>query len=99
MLSGTTIPELSSFSSNQDIRKEKSIILDSRVNILGFSSEIGNEEEFLGYYIEAPYARGMFFTGSLVPFSSTGVFLRIGYNGAQLESGRAREILLRPYLQ
>jgi hypothetical protein len=38
---------------------------------------------FLGYYIEAPYASGAFFTGTTL-LSSTGVFLTLGYTGATL---------------
>jgi hypothetical protein len=53
----------------------------------------------VGYYIEAPYANGAFFTGSRIPFSSTGIFLSIGYNGADISSGRAQKMLLKTYLQ
>ena len=55
-------------------------------------------DDFLGYFIEAPYGSGMFFTGSNL-FSSSGVFLTLGYTGASAENGRAKTVLLRPYLQ
>ncbi len=40
----------------------------------------------------------MFYTGSTL-ISSTGVLLTVGYDGAELSSGRARQVLLRSYLQ
>ncbi len=100
IFAGWDIPNIDSFSTHPDIRKEKSIMLDWAITLLDFSSSnLSHEDNFLGYYIEAPNARWMFFTGAWIPFSSTGIFLRIGYSGASIESGRVREILLRPYLQ
>lgn len=100
LLSGSTIPSLDPLPTDPNIiKKENPILLDSKIEILGFSgANIGNST-VLGYYIEAPSGSGTFFTGSLVPFSSTGVFVTIGYDGADISSGRARQILLRPYLQ
>lgn len=98
LLSGSTLPSLDTLATNTDIRKENPIRLDSRIEIQSFSgANIGNSR-VLGYYIEAPYGSGAFFTGSTL-FSSTGVFVTIGYDGADISSGRARQILLRPYLQ
>jgi prepilin-type N-terminal cleavage/methylation domain-containing protein len=99
LLSGSVIPSLVSLETNTDIKKENPIRLDSGIKVLSFSgANIGNSD-VLGYYIGAPYGSGAFFTGALAPFSSTGVFLTIGYDGADISSGRARQILLRPYLQ
>jgi hypothetical protein len=99
LLSGSTIPSLDTLDTNTNTRKENPIRLDSKINILNFSgANIGNST-VLVYYIEAPSGSGAFFTGALVPFSSTGIFLTIGYDGADISSGRARQILLRPYLQ
>ncbi len=99
LLSGSTLPSLDTIAINTTLKKENPIRLDSNIEILSFSgANIGNST-VLGYYIEAPTGSGAFFTGSSVPFSSTGIFITIGYDGADISSGRARQILLRPYLQ
>lgn len=94
-LSGNTLPTEYS-SQNPNIRKDTPITLDSRLEIQGISGIDMGDSAILGYYIEAPYASGAFFTGTTL-FSSTGVFLTIGYTGATVWNGRARNILLRPY--
>jgi prepilin-type N-terminal cleavage/methylation domain-containing protein len=99
LLSGSTLPSLDTLETNTDIKKENPIRLDSKIQIIGFSGANIDNSEFLGYYIEAPSGSGAFFTGSLIPFSSTGILLTIGYDGSDISSGRARQILLRPYLQ
>lgn len=103
LLSGTTIPtmgELVSPSSNSNLREISPVIFDSNIQILSFSwsNQHFLNDRILAYIIEAPYGRWQFFTGSQL-FSSTGIFLTIWYTGSTLESGRARKILLRPYLQ
>jgi hypothetical protein len=99
LLSGSTLPSLDTLATNTEIKKENPIRLDSNIEILSFSGANISNSDILGYYIEAPYGSGAFFTGALVPFSSTGVFVTIGYDGADISSGRARQVLLRPYLQ
>lgn len=104
LLSGSTIPPLADFrwdTTNSDIRKENPLGFDSKIQILGFSgANITSDDTVLGYLIEAPYGSGAFFTEHTPgTFSSTGIFLTIGYIGADTESGRARKVLLKPYLQ
>lgn len=97
-LSWNTIPD--PIETSTDIISANSIILDSQIEILSFSGAwISESDTKVGYLIMAPFATGAFFTGSNSPFSSTGIFLTIGYTGAELTAGRARQILLRPYLQ
>lgn len=103
LLSGSVLPPMSDFSqetTNPDVHPQTSLPLDSKIMILDFSgSNIQATDGILGYFIEAPYASGAFFTDNTPMFSSTGIFLTIGYTGSTLESGRARKILLKPYLQ
>lgn len=100
LLSGSSIPSITEFDTSADIKSEHSILLESTIEILWFSGfGITDEDNWLGYSILAPSWEGQFFTGSLVPFSSTGVVLTVWYADAEIASGRAREILLRPYLQ
>ena len=100
LLSGSTLPDMATIDTNPDIKKEHPIFLESTIEILWFSGAgLISDDDWFGYIISAPSWRGEFFTGSLVPFSSTGIVLTIWYSGAEIVSGRAREILLRPYLQ
>lgn len=74
----------------------KTIPLDSNVRIQSFSGiELGSASGII-YHIEPPYGYGKFSTGG-TEISLTGITMTIGYPGASLASGRARQILLRPY--
>lgn len=103
LLSWWVIPPMIDFernTTNPNIKFDSFFAFDQWVQIVsarGFDN--ASSEEKIGYFIQAPYASGAFFTGSSMLFSSTGIFLSIGYNQWQLENGHAREILLRPYLQ
>jgi type II secretory pathway pseudopilin PulG len=98
LYTGAVVPETATLSSNPSIIQDKNIEFDSNVEILSFSGVGVGESDVLVYSISAPYAVGVFSTGSTT-FSSTGVFVTLGYDGASQDSGRARQILLRPYLQ
>lgn len=98
LLTGTTLPNLSTISTDSAYKAENPIRFESSVGILGFSGAWLDDSDTVGYFIEAPSGSWAFFTGTTL-ISSTGVLLRIGYEGAELSSGRARQILLRTYLQ
>ena len=92
------IPNLGTISSNPSVKVESPIQFESSIEILGFSGAWLDNDSLVWYYIEAPYGSGAFFTGSNL-ISSTGILLTIGYSWAELTSGRARQIILKPYLQ
>lgn len=75
ILSGNTIPPLSDFSqntSNPDIKADKIVEFESSVEILDFTGGVVNSTDaVLGYFIEAPFASGAFFTDSTPIFSSS----------------------------
>ncbi len=105
LLSGSTIPDINQFTpsgiSNPNIKFEKFHSFDSKIKILDIrwvpSSSSPNK---VWYMISAPYWTGIFFTPSVpTPFSLTGIFLTIGYQWASIDTGHARDMLLRPYLQ
>lgn len=98
LLSGTVLPSLSAIMPNPSLKEENPIPLESTILLLGFSGAWLDDEDIVGYYIEAPYGSGAFFTWTTL-ISSTGVLLTVGYNGADISTGRARQILLRSYLQ
>ncbi len=103
LLSWSTIPPIGDFiasPTNPDIKADTSLVFDSRIEILDFSGSaiLSSGDNTLWYFIEAPYGSWTFFTGT-TPFSSTGIFLTVWYTGASIDTGRARKILLRPYLQ
>jgi hypothetical protein len=102
LLSGSHIPDISEFHAVptfSDIKAEPSLRFDTRIEILELSGGLlAPTDTKVGYFIEAPYGSGAFFTGTTL-FSATGVYLTIGYTGSTPETGRARKILLRPYLQ
>ncbi len=103
LLSGSTLPALEDFrvnTSNANIKFHKQFSFDSDIEVLGFRGFTGSQTlGKLGYLITAPHGSGAYFTGSSIPFTLTGIFLTIGYTWASLETWRARELLLRPYLQ
>lgn len=83
-----------------DAKKEPNIDLDSWIQILSFSGAGVNESDaFLWYIIRAPYGKWEFFTGNYIPYSSSGVFLILGYTGATPDSNRQKRIYLRPYFE
>lgn len=74
----------------------KTLPLEQKIQIQSFSGiELGGTSEII-YHIEPPYGYGKFSTGG-TEVSLTGITMTIGYPGASLASGRARQILLRPY--
>ena len=104
IFSWSTTPALSDFvpdTSNPDIKFEKFLAFDSDIRLLDFHGFTGADTmDRFGYVIEPPFWKGLFFTGWLnSEFSLTGIYLTIGYNWASLDTGHAREMLLRPYLQ
>ncbi|MBP9779716.1 prepilin-type N-terminal cleavage/methylation domain-containing protein [Candidatus Gracilibacteria bacterium] len=101
---GTDYPELTEFtptSTNPNIKFEKYHEFDSGIKLQKYHGFTGAESNHkFGYMIQPPFGKGVFFTGGLnSEFTLTGIYLTIGYNGASLETGHAREMLLRPYLQ
>lgn len=97
LLSGTILPVINTPMLANTI-EENSIQFESDIEILGFSGAWLDGFDTVWYYIEAPYGSWAFFTGSTL-ISSTGVLLSIGYPQADLTTWRARQILLKPYLQ
>jgi hypothetical protein len=93
------LPDLDNLTTT-DIIEYKKYTMENGVQILGFSGSIAQTEIRVGYLISPPYGDGIFFTGSTVSWSTlTGARMIIGYPGADTTTGRAREILLRTYLQ
>ena len=102
ILSGSSIPEMNTLPTDiEKIKKYKTLHLDNDVKILGFSGSlfgIGNKV----WYIITPEngdGNGYFFTGIIDKHVFTGARMILGYDGATLGSGRAKEILLRTYLK
>lgn len=82
---------------NSPQRLYRTLTLDTGIEIQSFSGISLGWSSHVFYHILPPYGKGLFSTGTSAEVAFTGVILRIGYPGASLESGRAREILLRPY--
>ncbi len=103
MLSWTVLPPLSEFSqntSNPNIKTSKIIQFENNIEVLDFTGgSINATDSVLGYYIEAPFASGAFFTDSNKGFYSSWIYLIVWYTGSNLDEGLARKILLKPYLQ
>ncbi len=97
LLSGTVLPSLSNIV-DPNVKEENPIQFESDIEILGFSGAWLDTADTVWYFIEAPSGSWAFFTG-LTLISSTGVYLTVWYDTADLSSGRARQILLKPYLQ
>lgn len=102
LLTGAVFPWFGALSEPlvESVKKEKDLDFNAKIGVISFRwftwAESTNK---LVYFISAPYATGEFYTEELGSFYSSGIFLTLGYTGASLEGGRAREILLRPYLQ
>ncbi len=76
----------------------KKYTFDRSITILGFTGIIDPMMTQLRYRIAPPYATGVFSSWSSSPeLYLSGVIMTVGYSGATRESGRARDILLRPY--
>ncbi len=74
----------------------KTIYLEKGIEIQSMSGLNLGKTSTLTYHIAPPYGIGRFSTG-WGEFDHTGILLRFGYRWATLESGRSRQILLRPY--
>lgn len=98
LFAGGAIPTLETINSSPSVKEESPIQLESSIEILGFSGAWLDKASLVWYYIEAPYGNWAFFTWSTL-ISSTGILLSIGYSWAELSSGRARQIILKSYLQ
>lgn len=78
----------------------RTVMLDGKAEIVGFTGQLSPDFTQVGYLITPPSGTGAFFTGSTVDAQSlTGAQILIGYRGADLDTGRLRRVLLRPYLQ
>ncbi len=75
----------------------KTLHLENGIEIQSMSGAQWGNTSTLIYHISPPYGMWRFSTGWGVEFDQTGILLRFGYRWATIESGRAREILLRPY--
>ncbi len=98
------VPPISEFTkstTNSNIKFERFLPFDSGIELLDFRWFSWSEsEDKFWYIIRPPYWSWSFFTGSTwLTFSLTGILLTIGYNGANINNGHARDMLLRPYLQ
>ncbi len=94
LLSGGTLPI--SLTNDPNSRLHKTFDLERGIIVQAFS---GITTDTLYYLMAPPYATGSFFDGTRMPLNTQEVILQIGYPGSQIVSGRAKEILLKPYLQ
>ena len=93
------LPDLSNLT-NVNIKKYKTFSMENGVEILNFTGSLWSIGNKFGYMIYPPLGDGVFFTGSVVPWTvMTGARIIIGYQGATMNTGRTREILLRTYLK
>ncbi len=103
LMSWATLPPIGDFTrdpTNANIKFQKFSSFDTHIEVHGFRGFTGSTSVTkLGYLITAPYGSGVFFTDSSSTFTSTGIFLTIGYTWGSLKTGHARELLLRPYLR
>jgi hypothetical protein len=72
--------------------------MDKGVEILNLTGSL-QRLEMVGYIIKPPFGDGIFYTGT----TTSGTLMEnaritIGYPGADIYTGRAREVLLRTYL-
>lgn len=74
----------------------RSIPFDKNVGIRSFSGIELWTATGVVYHITPPLAEWLYSTGS-AELSLTGIQMTLGYEGAPLETGRARQVLLRPY--
>jgi hypothetical protein len=75
----------------------KTYTFDKHITILSMSGAFDPMLGSLVYHIAPPLAQSTFFTGAVDEWYLTGIILTLGYPGAIPGSGRARDILLRPY--
>jgi len=100
ILSGSSLPDISSLSTDiEKIKKYKTLHLDNDVKILGFSWDLTPMWDKIGYIITPSEGDGFFYKDASNPYVFTGARMILGYDGATLGSGRAKEILLRTYLK
>jgi prepilin-type N-terminal cleavage/methylation domain-containing protein len=93
------LPDLTNLT-NSNIQKYKTFSMENGVEILNFTGSLSNIGNKFGYMKSPPFGDGVFFTGSVVPWTvMTGARITIGYQGATMNTGRTREILLRTYLK
>ncbi len=96
LLSGSLQVDLSSLNS---LKKYKSYKMDKGVEILNLTGSLSGSGP-VWYIIKPPFGDGIFYTG--VTISGTGMEnarITVGYPGADIYTGRAREVLLRTYLR
>lgn len=83
-----------------NIEKYKTFSMENGVEILDFSGTIANMGNKIWYMIFPPSGDGIFFTGAIGPWmSTTNARINIGYPWASIDTGRARQLLLRTYLK
>lgn len=75
----------------------RSVPFDKGIGIRWFSGiTLGDSSTGVVYHIAPPLAEWLYSTGA-TELSLTGIHMTLGYDGAPLETGRARQVLLRPY--
>jgi prepilin-type N-terminal cleavage/methylation domain-containing protein len=86
--------------SNPNIKKYKTYPMENGIELLGFSGSLMNLGDRIGYMIFPPLWEGLFFTGISLPWITTqNARINIGYPWASIDTGRAKQLLLRTYLK
>jgi type II secretory pathway pseudopilin PulG len=98
LLSGSTLPDLATFTTGNNITKYKTLTLDDGVEILALTGSLYGSGGRVGYMISPPYGDGIFWNWSSSGSLSDARII-VGYPWADKTSGRAREVLLRTYLR
>jgi hypothetical protein len=98
LLSGSTQVNLSPLPTNPNIiKKYKSYKMDKGVEILNLTGSL-QRLDMVGYIIKPPFGDGIFYNGATTGTGMENARITVGYPGADIYTGRAREVLLRTYL-